>query len=327
MFQTEISEFLLKTKKVAVAVSGGGDSMALVHMLETFAKENHPDLEIHALTVDHGLRVESMREAASVAEMLKDWPHTTHHILEWLHDEKPSSSVMALARQARYSLMADYCSEHGIESLFTGHHRNDQVETFLMRVIRGSGLSGCKGMEMISERDDLGGLTIVRPLLNLLHKDLIAYCEAHSLEWFEDPSNENPEYERVRMRQLLRALEDEKEDASQGLALTCSRLQRASSAIDQIVEAYVRRSCEEAAEKIVLTGFCAQPEEIQVRVLERFLGREAMKNAVVPPKLNQVEQLVSDLAGAKSFLRKTLAGCLIEYKPQQDCVQISRENV
>ena len=141
-------------KKIAIALSGGSDSMALLLLLKT---QNIP---LHALTVDHHLRPESASEAAQVAAWCNALgvPHTTLH---WQH-EKIESGLPEKARDARYALMFDWCREHHIQHLFTAHHLDDQIETMLFRLTRGSGLVGLSGMLPLTQRD---GIFLHRPLL------------------------------------------------------------------------------------------------------------------------------------------------------------------
>lgn len=181
---------------IAVAVSGGPDGLALLLLAHAALTER-----VVALTVDHGLRAESAREAAMVAAVCaaRDIPHTT---LVWRGD-KPAGNRQAAARDARYALMRDHCAAHGIGWLATGHHADDQAETLLMRLARGSGAGGLSG---IRARRDLGaGVTLLRPLLGVRRSALRALVDAAGLVPVDDPANRSPAYDRTAARALLEA--------------------------------------------------------------------------------------------------------------------------
>lgn len=175
--------------RFALALSGGPDSMALLHKLK-------PDI---AFIVDHGLRPESATEAAQVnarAEALG----VPAKILRW-EGKKPTTGIMKAARQARYELLLEACHQSGFTHLFLAHHQDDQIETYLMRKERGSGWRGLAGMPWLAER---AGVTLVRPLLDVPKPDLLAYCERERLDYVDDPSNRNPAYTRSRIREEVK---------------------------------------------------------------------------------------------------------------------------
>ena len=182
--------------RVAVAVSGGPDSMALLHL----AAHALPG-RVHALTVDHRLRPEGAAEAAmagAVCARLRV-PHAT---LIW-HGRKPRTGRPAAARTARYRLMRRWCTAHAIPFLMTAHHADDQAETLLMRLARASGPRGLGGIR--AARPLGSGVTLLRPLLHARKADLIAYCAAHALPTASDPTNADPAYARTAARALLAA--------------------------------------------------------------------------------------------------------------------------
>ena len=182
----------------ALAYSGGGDSLALLSLLR-----DHPGLKA-VLHVDHGLREESADQAEEAARIAKGLGHDVT-ILRWT-PESPTSGLQAKARQARYGLMGDYCRAKGISTLITAHHADDQAETVLMRVQRGSGWRGAAGMR--AERyapvwPELAGVTLKRPLLDVFRSDLRETLQ--NLRPVEDPSNEDRSFQRVKARQELAA--------------------------------------------------------------------------------------------------------------------------
>lgn len=179
---------------IAVAVSGGSDSMALALLLDEWA--SHRDARIEAITVDHGLRAESATEAEQVGRWLSACRVTRHTILRW-SDPKPDTGLQAAARAARYRLMTAYCRTAGILHLCVAHHLDDQVETRAMRAARQSGPAGLAGMDAIRELD---GVRLLRPLLGIAKRTLQSSLRTHGQAWIDDPSNSNPAFERVRLR-------------------------------------------------------------------------------------------------------------------------------
>jgi tRNA(Ile)-lysidine synthase len=185
----------VKSNKIAVAVSGGADSLSLCLLLNEWAKKNNK--EIIALTVDHKLRKDSTDEALKVKEWLLKY-NIKHTILTWSHDGI-ESRLQEQARTARYDLMTDYCKHEGIDILTTAHHLEDQLETFLMRLSKGSGPDGLCGIRPYKEWNDV---LIVRPLLSVLPDELKSYLNEISQMYITDPSNDNKQFERVRWRDV-----------------------------------------------------------------------------------------------------------------------------
>jgi tRNA(Ile)-lysidine synthase len=180
---------------IAVAVSGGSDSMALALLLDEWA--SHRDARIEAITIDHGLRAESPAEAEQVARWLATRRVTYHTILPWT-DPKPEAGIQAAARVARYHLLTEHCRGAGILHLCLAHHLDDQVETRAMRAARQSGPSGLAGMSALRE---WRGVRLLRPLLGIPKQALQATLTARGQEWIDDPSNRNPAFERARLRE------------------------------------------------------------------------------------------------------------------------------
>ena len=200
----------------ALAVSGGPDSMALMHLAVRWLNlKGRKPASIAVLTVDHGLRPEAAEEAAFVATRAAGLGFA-HATLAWA-GQKPKTGIQAAAREARYGLMTAYCREHGIGCLVTAHTEDDQAETFLMRLRRGSGLDGLAAMAAVSDR---GGVTIVRPLLGLSKARLTAYLRSLGVPFASDPSNSNASFERVRLRHAMKAL------AAAGIARPALGLER-----------------------------------------------------------------------------------------------------
>lgn len=183
---------------VALAVSGGSDSMALLRLAANAGLHR-----LTVLTVDHGLRA----QAAAEARQVRDWCVAlalAHHILVWT-GVKPASGLQARARQARYDLMNDWCLANGATVLMTAHTLDDQAETVLMRLARTSSLDSLAGIPKVGQWQ---GLQVFRPLLGERRETLRQYLRALGQEWIEDPSNDDPRFERVRIRKVMPLLSD-----------------------------------------------------------------------------------------------------------------------
>src|SRR5438876_4631205 len=186
---------------IAVAVSGGPDSMALAILADRWARQRGG--QAWALTVDHRLRPESAAEAQAVAEWLIARA-IAHEVLVWA-DPKPAGGIQEAARAARYRLLTMWCRDRVCLHLLTAHHREDQAETHLIRRRAGSGIDGLAGMSAVRE---MPGLRLVRPLLQVPKARLLALLAAERQPFLSDPSNQNPAFERSRLRQGGAALAD-----------------------------------------------------------------------------------------------------------------------
>jgi tRNA(Ile)-lysidine synthase len=283
---------------LALAVSGGSDSMA---MMVLFADWLGGDQRRHTvLTVDHHLRAQSEAEARMVAERATALGFG-HVVLDW-QNSKPSSGLQAAAREARYRLMRDYLAAHGMTTLLVAHTRDDQAETLLMRLARGSGLDGLAAMAPAREIDVREGgaaLRLVRPLLGLSKARLKATLKERGVDWIEDPSNAEPAFERTRWRALRSDLEALGLSSSM-LSLSARRLQRARAALEAITDdhcvapGFVRADpC--GAFRIDRQRLRRVPEEIALRLLSRCIA--AAGGLPEPPALARLEPVVARVWG------------------------------
>ncbi|MET0545951.1 MAG: tRNA lysidine(34) synthetase TilS [Caulobacterales bacterium] len=200
---------------IAVAVSGGSDSMALLRLAARGARENGS--RIIAATVDHGLRPEAAREASWVkdqcARISADLNLTDpiqHETLHWT-GPKPSTGIPAAARQARYALLADWARRHGADRILIGHTMDDQAETVAFRIASGAGARGLTGLRTLGVCPvwpEGRGILLARPLLDVRRADLKSLLKAEGVEWLSDPTNEDDQYARPRMRARLAAMSD-----------------------------------------------------------------------------------------------------------------------
>lgn len=289
---------------LAVGVSGGADSMALALLADRWARARSGT--IVALTVDHGLRSESGEEARTVGRWLEACG-IAHRVLRW-RGEKPGHGLPAAAREARYALLGDFCRRRGILHLLLAHHRDDQAETLLLRLARGSGVDGLAAMAPSAERSHY---RILRPFLGIERARLEATLRTAGQDWVEDPSNADPAYARARLRALLPRLAQEGLTVPR-LAATSARLAHARAALEDVVAVLLARHAAVHPAGFVLLEWAvldAQPQEVALRLLSRALM--AVSGAPYPPRLERLARLRAALEAGAPGRARTLLGCRI----------------
>jgi tRNA(Ile)-lysidine synthase len=297
---------------VAVAVSGGADSLALTLLADHWARGQGG--KILALTVDHRLRPASTDEAVQVGQWLAA-RGIDHQILAW-EGEKPATGIQAAARQARYALLGEACRRAGILHLLLAHHQDDQAETLLARLARGSGVDGLAAMAPLVETKDL---RLLRPLLAEPHDRLVATLTAWGQPWLDDPSNQSPRFQRVRLRQ---SLAEEGMDATK-LAATATRLGRARQALEAATAALAVRAVQlhpAGWARLDPKLLAEAPDELGLRLLARLT--RTIGGAGYPPRLERLERLHGELRAGLAG-RRTFAGCVLA--PSRAGVVVCRE--
>ncbi len=293
----------LDGRPLLIAVSGGPDSTALLLMAAEWAVRR--GARVAAATVDHGLRPESASEALAVAALAARLG-VPHAILLW-EGAKPRTRVQERARETRYRLLVDHARKIGAAAIATAHHADDQAETVLFRLIRGSGVGGLAAMEATSARD---GVTIARPLLSVAKRDLVAYCRARGAGFADDPSNHDRLFARPRLRALLGILGEE--------GLTVEGLGRLARRAAEAEEALERRTTEVeaklgAAGPIDANILFAEPIAIVQRALVRRIaaagGRD--KNRIGLEKIEALALRLRDAVENRRALAANVGGALI----------------
>jgi len=296
---------------LVLAVSGGPDSVALMWLAARWRRGLKRGPDLIAVTIDHGLRPEAALEARDVKRLAAslDIPHRT---LRWT-GAKPKTGLPAAARDARYLLLAKAARSAGASHVLTAHTRDDQAETLLMRMARGSGIAGLAGMARLTERD---GIQLARPFLHVAKVQLVATLTKAKIDFATDPSNSDPSYTRPRLRALMPALASEGLD-SRNLARLATRLRRADVALELMVdgaERFLALHSPKLPEAIDAGAFAGLAEEIRVRLLLRMIDQVGHEG---PAELGKVETLVFAMvqaarSGGKGILLKqTLAGAMI----------------
>lgn len=300
---------------IVLAVSGGPDSVALMWLAARWRATLKKGPQLVAVTVDHGLRKEAAREARDV-KTLATLLNVEHRTLRW-RGVKPKTGVPALARDARYRLLMRASRDCAASHIFTAHTRDDQAETFIMRMSRGSGINGLAAMMRQSSRD---GVVLARPLLDIPKARLVATLRKAGISFAEDPTNRDPHFTRPRLRALMPALAAEGADA-RNLVRLASRLARANAALDVMTDGAERylASVDAAGVRLGfdLAAFAVLSDEIRVRLLLRAIDRVGHEG---PAELGKVEALLQTLDQAiaqrspstgRVRFKRTLAGAVI----------------
>jgi tRNA(Ile)-lysidine synthase len=302
---------LLPRARLAFGLSGGGDSVALALLLSSWAARPT------ALIVDHGLRKESSANAANVA----DWARSLGieaTILRW-RGKKPAANVEDRARAARYSLMGDWCREHAVAHLLVAHTREDQAETFLLRLGRGSGIDGLAAMAPASRIPVPGyeDLRLLRPLLSFGREELRAHARASGAHWIEDPMNADVRFARTRVRALLPLLEEAGVPVTrivQASVHAARARESLNAATDAFLDAHAR--FDEEGARLDGAALKAVPREVGFRALSAVLSR--VSGQPYRPRFERLERLFAVLTSAQGLRAGcTLHGCRIAPSPKR----------
>lgn len=304
-----ISLLPLPDAPLGVAVSGGGDSVALLLLL------HKAGYALHAATVNHQLRPEAATEAEGVARLCAKIG-VPHEVLLW-ENRQPGGNLQQAARKARQALLAEWARRHGLADIALGHTLDDQAETVLMRLARGSGVDGLSGMA--TRRCD-GGLCWHRPLLATRRADLRTFLRAEGQPWVDDPSNDDPKYDRVKARHALQILAP-MGIRPEGLANTAAHMRRARHALEAAVYALARDTTSvSAAGEVVIKKWEPASRELQLRLLAAALGW--VSGSRYRPRFAALEALL-EAALCGGPLGKTLQGCRISRR--KNAIVINRE--
>ncbi|KAL4124994.1 hypothetical protein PRIC2_008585 [Phytophthora ramorum] len=330
---------------IAVATSGGADSMALMLLLREYLQTNRIKTPLLAVTVDHQLRLESSSEAQEVAKICAKHGGIKHatKVCEWhrelavqrrgaeakelLRPVKPRDSKMEEeARRYRYGLLQQVCREYSVRCLFVAHNRGDQLETTLFRLGRASGINGLAGIAnqlpffsldaSPGQPDAENTVTLVRPLLSVTKDQLMATCDRFQQTWIHDPSNDDPVYDRVRIRQELKRVEREQGpdvlDLFSRFQQTAEKAKKEFARVEQIMLRKYTVTWEQDIVVIRTTVFHDPDmfDELLYRLLSIVIVY--IGNKETPPRLASVSRLAAELQQLETGKQITLGGCRIK---------------
>lgn len=301
--------------RIGVAVSGGGDSLALMYLLEAFLRDQ--PVELMVASVDHALRPGSRAEAEGVARQAAELG-LRHSILTWSEGPTEHGNLQDQARQARLGLLTGWARQNGIPLLTLGHTADDQAETVLMRLTRAAGVNGLAG---IPQRRTQGGISLLRPLLEVRRETLRAYLRSLDVTWVEDPSNEDERFERIRTRKALTALE-ELGLTTEVLGTVAQNMAKARKALGwyAFLEARDMMRFESGAIVIDLRKFRVLSDEISHRLMTQAILW--ISSSQYPPRR---QPMIETVATAQWGGSATLGGCRILRHKQE--IWICREGI
>ena len=287
-----------------VAVSGGPDSLALCFLSKIYSIKKH--LKVKYLHVDHKLRNNSTKEAKLVKLLLKKLSSNLE-ILNWV-GKKPKSNIQSIARNKRYALMINKAKKIKINNILLGHHKDDLIENFFIRILRGSGLNG---MVSFDQKINLENINLIRPLLKFSKQNLEYITKKVFNNYVEDPSNKNDEFKRVKVRNFIKQLELEGFDDDK-FNLTIKNLRFANESIKYFVEKNLKdNSTISNTNKFVILNknFFLQPEEVVFRSLTEVLKGVGKK--YYPVRGKKIDNLI-DQVKKESYFKVTLGKCVIK---------------
>ncbi|WP_051228941.1 tRNA lysidine(34) synthetase TilS [Pleomorphomonas oryzae] len=296
--------------RVGVAVSGGPDSTALLILFDLWRRESPAAPVLHVLTVDHGLRPEAAREADAVVSLAARLGHPAEKLV-WHHDgPPPTSDIQAEARTARYRLLVEAAHRHRLDAVLLAHTLDDQAETLLMHLARGSGVTGLAGMP--AERT-IDGVRFLRPLLGTAKADLIAVLEEAGVPYITDPSNASDRYTRVRIRKALPTFAALGLTADR-LAGTAQRMARAEAALRSATDDLRRRAAIDhgGVWSVDRAALAAAPDEIGLRLIIQLI--RAIRPSDYPPRADAPEGWHAAFRADAAPRRATMAGVVLHLR-------------
>lgn len=291
-------------RHITVAVSGGSDSLALTCLLQRWCE--NCGVRLSALTVDHQLRPSSGEEAQKISAWLKNLG-VDHEVLNWW-SEKPKTGIQEAARTARYCLMFDWCRQKGIQDLLLAHHQEDQAETFLMRLSRGSGIEGLACMGRITNRE---GIRLLRPLLSVPKGRLRATLEVQGQDWLEDPSNSDLVFTRTIMKKLSNVLAERGVDCTR-LATLAGQFGKLRGHLEEVTCLAIDRAAriDKAGWATIDCQFLIDlPDEVGTRVVIYLL--KCIGGRPYPPRRKRLLRAISMIKKPEIPTAFTLGGCKV----------------
>ncbi len=287
-----------------VAVSGGPDSLALAFLAKIYSQKKN--LIPKFFIVDHKLRKESSKEAKLVQKVLRKYSIKAE-VLTW-KGKKPLKKIQSFARKIRFKLLYEKCNRLKIKNILLGHHSEDLIENFFLRMIRGSGL---KGLVSLNKKVEINGKNLLRPLLDLKKEDLI-FISRYCFDFFiKDPSNQNQKFKRIQIRKLITELKNDGLDENK-ILMTIKNLKLSNNLVESYVKNNLRKNTFFSIKKhklFINKIFFDQPHEVIFRSLSesiKLIGRRYHHS-----RGKKLDKIIKDVKAIESF-KRTLGGCIIE---------------
>jgi|MDTF01.1.fsa_nt_gb tRNA(Ile)-lysidine synthase len=293
----------IKKKAFLVAVSGGPDSLALTALSKIYLNEKKN--KVSFVIIDHGIRLNSSKEAIAVKSLLKK---KKINLIILKNKEKIHKNIQSQARDIRYKLLLNFCNKKKIKFILTGHHRDDQIETFLIRLSRGSGIQGLSSMKKISILNNK--IKLIRPLLSEKKKELSVFAKQYFGKVFKDPSNTNQKYLRTKIRGLVKQFE-KSGIKHEKIINSIDNLGTTRDTLNSYISK-VEKKCVTKKKNVLvihLNNFSVENDEIQLKVFSNCV-KNISKN-YYPPRAKKIINLLNRLKSNRK-LKATLGGCVIQ---------------
>ena len=314
----ELKNFLSKNKNIksfTVALSGGPDSMALAGLSNFLMREEK--YKVLFALVDHGIRKNSSKEALLVKKLLK---RKNIKLIILKNNKKITKNIQKNAREIRYELLTNFCKKNNVKYLLTAHHQDDQIETFFIRLSRGSGVEGLSSM---SEKTVIQNkINLLRPLLNYEKKELSLIAQKMFGKTFKDPSNKNKKFLRTNIRKLKKILENQGLNPEK-IAHSIKNISSTKDAINFYVVKSMNKFVKVKKKETILNliHFKKEPDEVKFRIINNIVKKRG--NNYYPPRSYKVVSLINRFE--KNKLEKcTLGGCIFEKR--KNLLHVSRES-
>ena len=303
-FSENINNILIE-EKIILALSGGEDSMVLLDILSQYKNSN-----IIAVTINHNLRDKSSLESIEIGKLLLN-KNIKHIIINWEEGKNIKSNIEEQARDARYNLLSSYAKEHNIKYIATAHHRDDQYETFLIRLLRGSGIDGLTSMQEITNFNN--NIKLIRPLLSISKEEIQIYSKENKIKFFFDESNKDTKFLRNKIRNLLNNIEN-KDIIDKRLLRTINHLQRARNFFDSYLQKLEKELLIMDGDNIIISleEFKNLHQEIGLRLLINIFYKINKKTK--KPRFNNLLNLYNSIINDTINKKTTFSHSIIAIK-------------
>jgi len=304
------NNFKTLPQKILIALSGGIDSLAMVLVAKEWCSKHN--ISLTSVTIDHKLRTNSSIEAEEVGKIMEQ-NNIKHQILVWDREGALVSNIESNARKARYSLLTDYAIKEHISIIVTAHHLDDQIETFFMRLLRGSGIDGLAAIKIKKNLAD--NIILFRPFLNITKQDLRSFLEERKQQWFEDKTNNDTNFLRNKIRKMLYDIED-KQIIDKRIIQTIKHFERAKDFLEGHTEEVFRNLVKAENQKLIvsLIDFKDLHEEIALRLLIRIF--KEINGKYNKPRFKNLLNLYHKIINNQVNKRTTFAGIIIAINPE-----------
>ena len=311
---SKLNSITKKFKSFIVAVSGGSDSMALALLSGLLKQEENK--KIYFVHVDHGIRKNSGKEALQLKKILKKIQINLKIIK---NNKSIKKNIQKSARDRRYQILSDFSKKNGIKALVTAHHKDDQIETFLIRLSRGSGVEGLSSMSEISKLNS--GIKLLRPFLKFTKEDLKSITKKFFNKIIKDPSNKNKKFLRTNIRELTRILKSKGIDPNQ-IFRSIENISSTKVAINFYVKQSLKKFVKFRKKETIfdLSMFQKEPVDVKFKIINTIVKNRTAK--YYPPRAKKVLNLINRFK-SKSTQKSTLGGCIFEKR--KNFVHVTKE--